>query len=134
VIGETHPIAAPDKVRRVVLCSGKVYFDLLAAREDKRIGDVALVRVEQLYPFPVRSLTAELAKYPNAEVVWCQEEPHNMGAWLFMDRRIEAVLAGIGGKASRPVYVGRPESAATATGSYKRHNEEQKRLVADALA
>ncbi|HEX9836099.1 MAG TPA: 2-oxoglutarate dehydrogenase E1 component [Alphaproteobacteria bacterium] len=134
VIGETHPIAAPDKVRRVVLCSGKVYYDLLAAREDKRIGDVALVRVEQLYPFPVRSLTAELAKYPNAEVVWCQEEPHNMGAWLFMDRRIEAVLAGIGGNASRPVYVGRPESAATATGSYKRHNEEQKRLVADALA
>ncbi len=134
VLGETGTLCAPDKVRRIVLSSGKVYYDLLAARDEAGIDDVALVRLEQLYPLPVRSLSAELVKYPNAEVVWCQEEPENMGGWTYMDRRIEAVLAPLDVKARRPSYVGRPESAATATGSYKRHNAEQKRLVDAALA
>ncbi len=133
VLGETGALDC-GRVRRVVLCAGKVYYDLLAQRADAGIEDVALVRVEQLYPLPQRSLSAELAKYPNAEVVWCQEEPENMGGWTYMDRRIEAVLAGLDIKAKRPRYVGRPESAATATGSYKRHNAEQKRLVDAALA
>ena len=103
-------------------------------RESKGVKDVALVRVEQLYPFPEKSLNAQLGRYPNAEVVWCQEEPKNMGAWNFVDRRIEAVLANLKVKARRPVYVGRPEAASPATGLYKRHNREQASLVDQALA
>jgi 2-oxoglutarate dehydrogenase E1 component len=129
VLGDQGKLADGGKVRRVVLCQGKVYYDLLVRRDEAKAKDVALVRIEQLYPFPLRSLEKELAKYPNAEIVWCQEEPQNMGAWAFVDRRIERVSGG-----RRPRYVGRPESAATATGSYKRHNEEQKRLVEDAFA
>ena len=78
-------------------------------------------------------LAGELARYSKADVVWCQEEPQNMGAWNFLDRRLEAALASINHKAGRPIYAGRPESAATATGSMKRHNEEQAALVAKAL-
>ena len=128
LIAETGKLVDGAKVRRVVLCSGKVYYDLFAAREERKIGDIAVLRLEQLYPFPLRSLEKELAKYPNAEIVWCQEEPYNMGAWSFADRRIELVAG------KRPRFVGRPELAATATGSYKRHNQEQKRLVDEALA
>jgi 2-oxoglutarate dehydrogenase E1 component len=120
--------------KRVVLCSGKVYYDLWQAREDKKVKDVALVRLEQLYPFPAEELQAELAKYPAAtEVVWCQEEPQNMGSWHYADRKIEAVLEAVGGKAKRPLYKGRPEAASPATGSLKRHNAEQAMLVDQAL-
>jgi 2-oxoglutarate dehydrogenase E1 component len=136
VIGEHREMAPNDKVKRVVLCSGKVYYDLLQRAEEMKVRDVALVRVEQLYPFPQRSLTAELKKYPNAEVIWCQEEPRNMGAWHFVDRRIEEVLGAIEDvdmQASRPRYIGRPDSAATATGLLKRHLAEQAKLVDEAL-
>ncbi len=125
-----------NKVRRVVLCSGKVYYDLIAKAEEASIDDVAIVRLEQLYPFPQKSLPRELVKYPKAEVVWCQEEPENMGAWHFIDRRIEKVLAGISEvkmTATRPVYIGRPESASSATGLFKRHVAEQEKLVTEAL-
>ncbi|HTI86225.1 MAG TPA: 2-oxoglutarate dehydrogenase E1 component, partial [Alphaproteobacteria bacterium] len=121
VLAETQQLVADPQVRRVVLCTGKVYYDLFEAREAKGIKDVALVRVEQLYPFPHNSLVTQLSRYPNAEVVWCQEEPQNMGAWTFVDRRIEGVLSAIKAKSRRPVYVGRPESASPATGLYKRH-------------
>ena len=134
VYPEADAIAAPDKVRRVVLSTGKVYYDLLQERRDAGAKDVALLRLEQLYPFPARTLAAELAKYPNADVVWCQEEPENMGAWQFLDRRIEAVLAGLGGKAKRPSFVGRREAASPATGLARTHNAEQKALVSQALA
>ena len=134
VIGEVDAIAEGKDVRRVVLCTGKVYYDLLAARRDKAIRDIAIVRVEQLYPFPVVSLPRALAQYPNAEVVWCQEEPENMGAWSFVDRRIEKVLAGIDVKTKRPRYIGRPEAASPATGLAKTHAAEQTALVAEALA
>jgi 2-oxoglutarate dehydrogenase E1 component len=133
VLGETHKLAADDKVKRVVLCAGKVYFDLLEEREKRGIKDVALVRVEQLYPFPFRTLAKELQRYAKAEIVWCQEEPYNMGAWHFIDRRIEQALGAIDIKAKRPRYVGRPESASPATGAYKRHNLEQAKLVDEAL-
>src|SRR5437763_618047 len=96
VIGETGTILPDDQVRRVVLASGKVYFDLAKARAEKGDDTVALIRVEQLYPFPFESLGKILRRYRNAEIVWCQEEPQNMGAWNFVDRRIERVLAGIG--------------------------------------
>src|SRR5690606_37890801 len=86
VLGETSPeIATGEAVRRVVLCSGKVYYDLRKERDERGLTDVAVLRVEQLFPFPENTLAAELAKYPAAEVVWCQEEPQNMGAWYFVD-------------------------------------------------
>ena len=122
------------KTRRVVLCSGKVYYDLVQAREERGIKDVALVRVEQLYPFPSDAIARELKKYPKAEIVWCQEEPYNQGAWFFVDRRIEAVLADIKHTSTRPRYVGRVEAAAPATGSLKRHTAEQAKLIDEALS
>src|SRR5207244_13384800 len=114
VIGETDTILPDDKVRRVVLASGKVYFDLAKARAE--IGDdgVALVRVEQLYPFPFTSLAKVLQRYRNAEVVWCQEEPQNMGAWNFVDRLIETVLAGLDVPATPPHLLPVAEAASTA--------------------
>ncbi len=134
VIGETEAIRPDDEVRRVVLCSGKVYYDLLKARAEKGDDTVALVRVEQLYPFPRISLGEVLRRYRNAEIVWCQEEPENMGAWGFVDRRIEQVLAGLDVAARRPRFVGRAEAASPATGLFKRHMQEQAQLVGEALA
>jgi 2-oxoglutarate dehydrogenase E1 component len=134
VLPEVDALADDPKVRRVVLCSGKVYYDLLAERRQAGVKDVAIVRIEQLYPFPARALAAQLARYPNAEVAWCQEEPENMGAWHFVDRRIEAVLATVGGAAKRPKFVGRREAASPATGLARTHAAEQKALVAAALA
>jgi 2-oxoglutarate dehydrogenase E1 component len=134
VIGEGDAIAADDQVRRVVLCSGKVYFDLAKARAATGDKRVALVRVEQLYPFPFNTLGKVLQHYRNAEIVWCQEEPQNMGAWNFVDRRIEEVLAALDVAAERPRFAGRTEAASPATGLFKRHVEEQTHLVADALA
>ena len=134
VIGETSKTIADDKkIRRVVICSGKLYYDLLAARDERKINDIALVRLEQFYPFPDKPLGKELARYAKAEIVWCQEEPRNMGGWHFVDRRIEEVLVDINHRAKRPTYVGRPDSAATATGSLKRHNKEQAQLIDEAL-
>ncbi len=133
VLPEADRLVADTKVRRVVLCSGKVYYDLHAERAERGIDDIALVRLEQLYPFPRISLTAELKRYKKADVVWCQEEPENMGAWTFVDRRIEALLEEIGGNAKRPVYVGRAEAASPATGLAKRHQREQQKLVDEAL-
>jgi 2-oxoglutarate dehydrogenase E1 component len=120
-------------VRCVVLCSGKVYHDLLQERRDKGVKDVAIIRVEQLYPFPVQSLSRALAPYKNAEVLWCQEEPENMGAWGYIDRRLEKVLQGLDIEAKRPGYVGRKQAASPATGLAKVHQQEQETLVREAL-
>ncbi|MGH7032138.1 MAG: 2-oxoglutarate dehydrogenase E1 component, partial [Stellaceae bacterium] len=134
VIEETEKLVDDAKVRRVVLSAGKVHFDLAAYRREHKIADVALLRVEQLFPFPFNTLTTALARYKNAEIVWCQEEPENMGAWNFVDRKLERVLGKLDIKAKRARYVGRPEGAATATGLLRRHNAEQARLVAEAFA
>ena len=133
VIGETEKVDAADKVRRVVLCTGKVYYDLLQAREGDGTKDVAIIRVEQLYPWPKETLNKELKKYKNAEVVWCQEEPANMGSWTFVDRRIEYAREDINIKAKRPVYAGRLPAASPATGFMQVHVEEQNKLVEWAL-
>jgi 2-oxoglutarate dehydrogenase E1 component len=133
VIPETDQIAAPDQVKRVVVSTGKVYYDLVQERREKGANDVALLRLEQIYPFPEKKLAAALAPYKNAEVIWCQEEPMNNGAWTFVDRRIEAVLTGLGNKAKRPVYVGRDDAASPATGLAKVHAQQQAKLVRDAL-
>ena len=134
VIADNGQIAADEHVRRVVLCTGKVYFDLAKARAANGEDGVALVRIEQLYPFPFNSLRRVLQRYRNAEIVWCQEEPQNMGAWTFVDRRIEEVLSGLDIAAKRPRFAGRAEAASPATGLFKRHTEEQAHLVAEALA
>jgi 2-oxoglutarate dehydrogenase E1 component len=133
VIPEIDAIASPEKVRRVVLCSGKVYYDLLTERREKAVNDVAILRLEQIHPFPEKTLARELASYRNAELVWCQEEPENMGAWNFLDRRLEKVLLAIGAKVTRPAYVGRDAAASPATGSARTHQAEQSRLIAAAL-
>ena len=133
VIPEIDAIAPEEKVKRVVLCTGKVYYDLLQERRDRGIDDVAIVRVEQMYPFPRNSLAKALAPYRNAEVVWCQEEPENMGAWTFMDRRIEGVLKTLDIQAKRPDFVGREEAASPATGLAKVHQQQQDALVRAAL-
>jgi 2-oxoglutarate dehydrogenase E1 component len=133
ILTETDPLGADDKVRRVILCSGKVYFDLVAERRKRRIDDIAILRIEQLYPFPFTRLGVRLAQYPNAGIVWCQEEPENMGAWHFVDRRIEKALSGLSTKAARPIYIGRSEAASPATGSARTHLKEQADLVDRAL-
>jgi 2-oxoglutarate dehydrogenase E1 component len=133
VIGEIDPIAPPAQVRRVVLCSGKVYYDLLAERRSRGIDTIAILRLEQIYPFPVLTLPKLLAPYENADIVWCQEEPENMGAWRFLDRRLEQVLSKLDGPARRPIYVGRVEAASPATGLAKVHAAEQAALVNRAL-
>jgi 2-oxoglutarate dehydrogenase E1 component len=132
--GEKIQLAADDKIRRVVLCSGKVYYDLYEAREAAGVNDIYLLRVEQLYPFPERALIKELSRFKNAEMVWCQEEPRNMGAWTYIEPNLEATLAKIpSGRAKRATYAGRSASAATATGLASRHAAEQKALLAEAL-
>ena len=127
-------LKAPDDMRRVVLCSGKVYFDLLEEREKRGIDDVYLLRLEQFYPWPVKSLSAELSRFRNAELVWCQEEPKNMGGWTFVDPWLELTLAKLNIAASRARYVGRPASASTAAGLMSRHVKELQTFLALAFA
>jgi 2-oxoglutarate dehydrogenase E1 component len=134
VIPEIDRLDANDQVKRVVLCSGKVYYDLLAARRERGIKNVAIVRLEQFYPFPAKSLKAAIEAYTKAEVVWCQEEPENNGGWTFVDRRIEAVLTCLDGVAKRPRYVGRKTAASPATGLAKAYTTEQAALVDAALS
>ena len=121
------------KAKRIVLCSGKVYYDLLTQRMEAGIDDVSIVRLEQLYPFPDDELKEILSANPDAEVIWCQEEPHNMGAWFFISPLIEEVMGEAKCKYSRPRYIGRPAAASPATGSLKRHLQEQGDLVNAAL-
>ncbi len=123
-----------DKIRRVVICTGKVYYDLLEEREKRGIDDVYLLRVEQLYPFPAKSLAAELSRFKKADVVWCQEEPKNMGSWTFVEPYLEWVLKTAGSKVDRPRYVGRPASAATATGLMSKHMAQLQAFLDEAFA
>jgi 2-oxoglutarate dehydrogenase E1 component len=132
VIGEIDGLD-PAEVKRVVICSGKVYYDLLAERRARNIVDVAIIRLEQFYPFPEKTLAFQLKPYKKAEIIWCQEEPENMGGWHFVDRRIERVLTALHHKAKRPIYVGRRSAASPATGLARVHNAEQAKLVSDAL-
>jgi 2-oxoglutarate dehydrogenase E1 component len=126
-------LADDDKIKRVVLCSGKVYYDLYETRDAENIDNVYLMRVEQLYPVPVRTLMTELSRFKNAEIVWCQEEPKNMGAWTFIEPNIEWVLDQIKHTIRHVRYTGRQASASTATGLMSKHLQEQKALVLDAL-
>ncbi|WP_425040775.1 2-oxoglutarate dehydrogenase E1 component [Primorskyibacter sp. S187A] len=126
-------LVADDKIKRVVMCSGKVYFDLLEERDARGIDDVYLLRFEQFYPFPAISAVKELERFKNAEMVWCQEEPKNQGAWTFMEPNLEWVLGRIKAKHTRPVYAGRSASASPATGLASMHKAQQAALVDEAL-
>jgi 2-oxoglutarate dehydrogenase E1 component len=126
-------LKADKDIKRVVMCSGKVYFDLLEERDARGIDDVYLLRIEQFYPFPALSLIKELERFKDAEMVWCQEEPKNQGAWTFIEPNIEWALTRIGAKHSRPVYVGRATSASPATGLASAHKAQQHALIDEAL-
>jgi len=133
VPGATAVELVPDEeIRRVVLCTGKVYFDLMEEREKKNEPRVQMLRLEQLYPFPDGPLGQELERFPGAEIVWVQEEPHNQGAWHFVRHRIERLLDMLGNP-RRPRYVGRPEYASTAAGLMSDHNRELHALLDEAL-
>ncbi len=132
-LSEKVKLVSDDKIKRVVLCSGKVYYDLFEERENRGNNDIYLMRVEQLYPFPARALIQELARFPNAEIVWCQEEPKNQGAWTFVEPNIEWVLDHIGADCRRPRYIGRSASASTAAGLMSKHMAELNAFLDEAL-
>ncbi|MFA6020171.1 MAG: 2-oxoglutarate dehydrogenase E1 component [Rhodospirillales bacterium] len=134
LLAEKEELAADKSVKRVVLCSGKVYYDLLEERTKRGLKDVALLRVEQLYPWPKDHLLKELARYTNARLIWCQEEPANMGAWMFVLPRLQFALSEVGHKHSHVYYAGRKAAASPATGWHKQHVLEQAELVDQALA
>jgi 2-oxoglutarate dehydrogenase E1 component len=126
-------LVADDKIRRVVVCSGKVYYDLYDEREKRGIDDIYLLRIEQLYPFPTKALMLELSRFKQAEIVWCQEEPRNMGGWVFVDIFLEWVLNQIGAKYRRARYAGRSASASTAVGQMSLHQAQLKNFLEEAL-
>jgi 2-oxoglutarate dehydrogenase E1 component len=130
---EKIKLVPDEKIRRVILCAGKVYYDLYEEREKRGIDDIYLMRIEQLYPVPLKALVMELARFKGAEMVWCQEEPRNMGAWHFIEPYLEWVLNQIGATHRRPRYAGRAAAAATATGLMSKHLAQLKALLDDAL-
>ena len=130
---EKIKLVGDDKIKRVVLCSGKVYYDLYEEREKRGVDDVYIMRVEQLYPVPLKALVLELGRFKNAEVVWCQEEPRNMGAWHFIEPYLEWVLNQIHAPNRRPRYAGRAAAAATATGLMSKHLAQLKAFLDEAL-
>ena len=130
---EKIKLVADDKVRRVIMCSGKVYYDLYDDREKRGISDIYILRLEQLYPFPTKALVAELSRFKQAEMVWCQEEPRNMGAWFFVDVFLQWILNQIGAKHRTMRYAGRPASASTAVGQMSKHQAQLKQFLDEAL-
>jgi 2-oxoglutarate dehydrogenase E1 component len=130
---EKIKLVADDKIRRVVLCSGKVYYDLYEEREKRGVDDIYLMRVEQLYPFPVKALVHEMTRFKQAELVWCQEEPRNMGSWSFVEPYLQWVLNQTGAAVRRPRYAGRPASAATASGIMSKHLAQLSAFLQEAL-
>jgi len=128
----TVKLADDADIRRVILCTGKVYFDLMEEREKRGESRIQILRLEQLYPFPDQVLALELNRFPKADLVWCQEEPMNQGAWTFVAPRIESTVAHLGGTA-KPRYVGRPEYASTAAGLMSQHNAELKAFLDEAM-
>ena len=129
----TLKLKADTKIRRVVICSGKVYYDLLAERDARGLDDIYLLRLEQIYPVPTMALTAELSRFPGADIVWCQEEPKNQGAWSFIEPELEVILTKVRGTPTRATYAGRKAAASPATGLASRHKAEQTALVDAAL-
>ena len=133
VIDDTTGIEL-SRVSRVLICSGQVYYDLLAAREERKIHDVAIVRLEQIYPFPAEQVRDMLARYPEtAEVVWVQEEPRNMGAWRFVQEQLQPILDATEAPSACSGMPAAPASASPSAGSLKRHQQEQAELIEEAF-
>ncbi len=133
-LGDSSNKLLPDEnIKKIILCSGKVYFDILQERDARKINDIYIMRVEQFYPFPTKSLTKELSRFKNASVCWCQEEPKNQGAWSFMEPNVERILSKIEIQASRASYAGRSASASPATGLATQHKSQQEKLIFEAL-
>ena len=126
---KTIDLTKDKKIERVVMCSGKIYFDLLEAREKSKNNTLTILRIEQLYPFPAKTLAKILKRYENAEFIWCQEEPKNMGAWNTVRNYIDRTLEIIEFKKSKVKYIGRNASSTTATGNYNKHLAEQKKIL-----
>ena len=133
VLPDPANIAKHNKIERVVICSGKVFYDLIKERENRKLKNIKLVRIEQLYPFPKDAVIRELKNFKNADIVWCQEEPKNMGAWTYISPLIEEVMLEIKADNNRIKYIGRSSQASTATGLFNRHVQEQKELIDLAL-
>ena len=117
------------KIKKIVMCSGKIYYDLLEAREKFKKSDVVFIRIEQLYPFPAKTLATMLKRYINAEFIWCQEEPKNMGAWNTVRNFIDRTLEMINLKDIHVKYIGRKASSSTATGNANKHLAQQKEIL-----
>jgi 2-oxoglutarate dehydrogenase E1 component len=131
--GSTIGLVPDEEIKRVVLCSGKVYYDLFDEREKRNETRIQLLRIEQVYPFPGLALTDELTRFPNAEIIWCQEEPKNQGAWSFIAPSIESVMEQLGRKGLLR-YTGRKASASPAAGQMSKHQAELKAFLDDALS
>jgi 2-oxoglutarate dehydrogenase E1 component len=131
--GEKIQLVPDDKIRRVVMCTGKVYYDLYEERERRGINDIYLLRIEQLYPFPTKALIAELSRFKQAEMVWCQEEPRNMGGWFFVEVFLSWILNQISSQHRAPRYAGRPAAASTAVGQMSKHLAQLKQFLEEAL-
>eukprot|EP00027_Filamoeba_sp_ATCC50430_P006055 CAMPEP_0168557048 /NCGR_PEP_ID=MMETSP0413-20121227/9210_1 /TAXON_ID=136452 /ORGANISM="Filamoeba nolandi, Strain NC-AS-23-1" /LENGTH=1036 /DNA_ID=CAMNT_0008588039 /DNA_START=93 /DNA_END=3203 /DNA_ORIENTATION=+ len=134
VIADTHALVPDDQVSKILFCSGKVYYDLNDARNNRKINDIAIVRVEQVYPFPFPEVMAQIAKFPKAQVMWVQEEPKNMGSWNWIAPHLRTAGKGVHGQHFWPMYAGRPSSASPATGYSWEHKRELVNLINAALA
>jgi 2-oxoglutarate dehydrogenase E1 component len=130
IIGEVDGTVEPKKVKRVIVCSGRVYYDLVAHRREAKANDVAIIRIEQLYPFAHKQFDAEIKKYENAnEVVWAQDEPQNQGAWFYVEHHLREGMR----EGQKLAYSGRPASASPAVGYYAKHYEQLKALIEGAF-
>jgi len=132
VLEEQYPteLVQDSKIKKVILCSGQVYYDLLERRKERKYNDVTILRIEQLAPFPYDHIRKTIDKYSNAKFIWCQEEHYNSGAWFFVETRVNALLQEKG--RDRIVYTGRKPCAATSTGSHKAHVKELEKFLAEA--
>ena len=133
VLPDPKKISKQDKIDRIVLCTGKIFYDLIKEREEKELTNTRIIRVEQLYPFPEDAVIRELKNFSKAKIIWCQEEPKNMGAWSYINSLIEDVMIEVGSKQNRLFYAGRKAEASTATGLFSRHVLEQNDLIYKAL-
>ena len=123
----------PESIQRVVICSGKIYYDLLEEREKRNISNIYLLRLEQFYPFPALSFIKELTRFKDAEFIWCQEEPKNQGGWSFVEPNLEWSLNRVKAKCKRAKFIGRAAAASPATGLATQHKEQQETIIKEAL-
>lgn len=133
IVDTNKDLVAPEKVKRVIFCTGQVYYDLNEARQKEGRNDIAIVRIEQLAPFPFKYVVPEIEKYKNADVMWVQEEPQNYGCWYYMLPRFINILKSVGRKGELPVYSGRAPAAASSTGYSKTHEQELKNFLKKAM-